>query len=162
MEDSKGYTAKPKNPLYTTGVYVRTVQADYSKAAADESGTKIKLARNLPLSAQVVGLRLPHGAKASVGLDDVNIGICKSDTASTALDIDALVDGIGFDSVITSGADILGTNIAAFPFTSNIGDLLSLGSDQAYAGGVDIVAEIVAAGTAAFELQLEVLLAFPA
>jgi hypothetical protein len=162
VEQTTGFTAKPKDPLYTTGKYLRSVFASYTKAAADKSGTVVPLAKNLPLEAQVVGIRFPRGCGQSADTDDMDIGIYRAGSA-VVIDADALVDGLSLDAgALDDGYDALGLNVSGFDYTETLGEILSKETDEAYHGGVDVCMTINTSGTTAAQFDIELLLAFPA
>jgi len=153
-----GFAADPKNPLYTTGKYLRTVVGQLAVSnAGSAAGDIYKIARGLPIDAQVLAVRLPQGTAQIAGMDDVDFGFYRSDNEAV-LDIDALVDGADFaTAALASGKDLLSADL-----TKTIGGLLNLGSDNEPAGGVDLCATLKAKPTATGTVTVFIDLAFTA
>jgi hypothetical protein len=162
VEQTTGFTAKPTDPLYTTGKYLRSVFASYTKAGSDKSGTVVPLAKGLPLDVQVVGIRFPRGCAQSANTNDMDIGVYRAGS-TVAIDADALVDGLSLHSAaLEDGYDALGLNVSGFDYTETLGEILSKETDEAYHGGVDVCMTINTSGTTAAQFDMELLLAFPA
>lgn len=156
--ETLGFAADPKNPLYTTGKYMRTVVGQIAVSnAGSAAGDIYKIARGLPIDAQVLAIRLPRGTAQIAGMDDVDFGFYRSDN-EVALDADILVDGADFaTAAFAAGKDLLGSNL-----TKTIGGLLSLASDNEPAGGVDLCATLKNKPTATGTVTVFVDLAFTA
>lgn len=156
--ETLGFAADPKNPLYTTGKYVRTVVGQIAVSnAGSAAGDIYKIARGLPVDTQVLAIRLPRGTAQIAGMDDVDFGFYRSDNEDV-LDIDVLVDGADFATAVkASGVDLLESGL-----TSTIGGLLNLASDSEPAGGVDLCATLKAKPTATGTVTVFIDLAFTA
>lgn len=156
-----GYTAKPSDPLYTNGKYIREVLAVISITAAAAVNDVHVLAHNIPIDAQVVGIFLPSGSAIIAGLTDVDFGFHRADN-DAALDTDVLADGVNFSAAARASAvDLIGSGLT-FDTTKNIGELLSLQSDEEPSGGVNVTATIKAEGAGTGTIPVLVRIAFPA
>lgn len=152
-----GYTAKPSDPLYTNGKYIREVLAAISITAAAAANDVHVLAHNIPIDAQVVGIFLPSGSAQIADLTDVDFGFHRADN-DAALGIDALADGVNFSAAArTYAVDLIESDT-----TKNIGELLSLQSDEEPSGGVNVTATIKAEGAGTGTIPVLVRIAFPA
>jgi len=156
-----GYTSAPSRPSYNQGEKRQVVNAVVSVLSTWNDGDVVILARNLPIDTIVKRISLPAGWTAITAATDYDIGFYKSADADgqglgDALDADALVDGYDFDAASSSyGVDILGTNIT-LDKSETIGDLLSLTSETAPAGGVHLCMTLNTAGTADGTLDFDI------
>lgn len=158
---TRGKDAKPNAPLYNQGDIVQKVRAVVPVAVAWNNADVVILAYNLPIDTLVSRIMLPNGSPAITGMTDVDFGFHKpsgvdGQDLGDALDADVLVDGVDFSSARTSAIDILGLNIASFDKEATIGDLLSLTSETAPAGGVHLTMTLNAAGSAADDIDIEI------
>jgi len=149
------YIAKPSKPVFSTGDRVQKVVGTYSKEAGHTTGVVV-LARNVPIDTIVEKINFPAGTPAIADFTDANIGFRRSDD-ETVLDDNALADAVSFASARDYAIDILGSGITLLR-DDTIGDLLSIQSDEAPIGGVDIIMTIVTGGantgSIVFELSL--------
>jgi len=158
---SAGKTAKDNLPLFNQGEEIQVVTANVEVAATWNDGDIVILAHNLPIDTIVNRIMLPAGFTAITGATDYDIGFYKpsgvdGQDVGDALDADALVDGYDFDaSSLSSSLDILGTNVT-IDREKTIGELLSLTSETAPAGGVHLCMTLNTAGTAAGVLDFDV------
>lgn len=162
MEDTLGYTADPKNALYSRGKKIRTVVAQISITSSAAAGDKHILARGLSVDDQVVGLRLPRGCAQIVGLTDVDFGFYRTDN-NVVLDADILADGVDFGTAAITdyGRDLLGENLT-YDLTEKIKDQLDIDTNEAPSGGVDLVATVNAEGAGTGTITVYVDIADPA
>ena len=156
-----GYAAKPTNPLFNNGVYLRTVLAVISTAAADAAGKVHTLVRGLPLGAQVVAIRLAGSHAAISGLSDVDFGFHRSDN-EVVLDKDILVDGADLSGSIAYATDLMQLAPGTGTLIQNIGEMLDLQADECPAGGVDLTATVNSDAAATCAVKLFIDIAFPA
>lgn len=157
FKNTVGYAADPSNPLYTTGVVVREVLAQITIDSNTATTDVIKLARNLPVDAHVIGLVLPEGSAQIDGLTDVDFGFYRSDSGAV-LSINALVDAVNFSAATKTH----GTDLMTADRKSKIKTLLSLQSDTEPFGGVDLCASVKAEGNGTGVIDVIVRIAFPA
>jgi hypothetical protein len=157
-----GNTAAPTDPLFNSGVYIRTVLAiiDPAEANSDAINDVITLAKGLPLAAKIVAVR--HGGiPTNGGVSDVDIGFYRADN-DAVIDIDVIVDGADLSTAIATGADLM----VAAPGTGrghqSIGTILSLNPDQCPAGGVNLCATMKSEPTGTGLIKLFIDIAFPA
>lgn len=156
-----GFTNDPSNPLYGSGKVIRHVRALIYNATAFSDGDIVKLAKGLPLDAQIVGIDFPEGTAARSGLTDVDFGFFRNDN-SVVLDKDVLIDGVSFASARTSAVDLLGSNVSGFDRTKTIGELLNLTGETEPIGGVDLCATINTAGSTTGTIVCDIAIAFSA
>jgi hypothetical protein len=158
---TKGYDAKPTDPLFNNGVYIRTVLAVMSLLAADAAGKVHTLVRGLPLGAAVVGIRLAGSHAAISGASDIDFGFHRSDN-EVVIDKDILVDGANLSSAIAYATDLLQLAPGTGTMIQNIGEMLGLEADECPAGGVDLTATVNSDAAATGSIKLFIDIAFPA
>jgi hypothetical protein len=159
-----GFTAKPRNPLYTGGKHLRTVHAqpfvDVSEVA---NGDVFILGRNIPLSARVHRIFAPNGTPALTAAADNDFGFYRKDVITGAMvevDKDILIDGADLSSAQNVG-DLLGTFNASLDKTKTIGELLNLQSDEAYEGDLYLCMTMNTAATTTDQtLDLDIVLEY--
>lgn len=151
-----GYTAKPKDPLYGNGIYPRIVQAAISITSGAADGDVHILARNLPYSAKIIGIRFPFGSAVVTDLTDVDFGLHRSDN-NAVVDKDILVDGISFASARAYAIDILSADK-----TKTIAELLGVSPESEPLGGVNVTATVNTQGAGVGTIEAEILIQFPA
>lgn len=134
---NQGKAAKANNPLYQTGKKLSTV---HTKVLVDVSeltdGDIFVLAEGLPIDARIHRIMSPEAVPALTAADDNDFGFYKKDGDGNlvALDADILVDGGDLSSSIAQG-DLLRLN-SSLDRTKTIAELLGVGSDSEYVGGV--------------------------
>ena len=157
---SAGKTAKDNLPLFNQGEELQVVTANVEVAAAWNDGDVVVLAHNLPIDTIVNRIMLPAGYTAITAATDYDIGFYEPSGADgqdvgDALDADALVDGYDFSAGLSYSLDILGTNVT-IDREETIGELLSLTSETAPAGGVHLCMTLNTAGTAAGVIDMDI------
>lgn len=159
---NNGSAAKPRNPMYAGGKKLRTVHANLSVvASAAVNGDVFILAGALELGWRIHRIIAPMGTPALTTAADNDLGFFRKTTDGeyVAIDADILWDGATLASAITDkGVDLLNTLNASLDQTKNIGELLQLGSDEDYVGGVYLGLTMNTASTADGELDLDVVI----
>ena len=161
-------TASKHDPLHNGGQILKTVIATITIDANSADGDVVILAPGLPISAKIVGLRLPTVVSGITQLSDVDFGFYKqagmkaTDLVSaipTTLGKDVLVNGIDLSSAKAANVDILSSDRAA-----TIGSLLTtaLAADQEPAGGVNLCATINTQGSGTGTIEVAIDIAYPA
>lgn len=158
---TNGYTAKPTDPLFNNGVYLRTVLAVVPTAAGDAAGKIFTLVRGLPLGAAVVAIRLAGAHAAISGASDLDFGFYRSDN-EVVIDKDILVDGVDLKDAIAYATDLMQLAPGSGTLIQNIGEMLSLNADQCPAGGVDLCMTANSDLAATGKIKLFIDIAFPA
>lgn len=148
-----GFTADPKNPIYSTGKVLKTVVATFSTTTT--ANDYAVLAQSLPSTAIIRGIRFPQGTGATSGNTDIDFGFYAHEGA--VVDKDALADGVSFAAAKGAATDVLGSNIASFDFKKTIGELLGVATKDQPIGGYDLCATVNtgAAGTYTAEILIE-------
>lgn len=159
-----GYDAKVRNPLYTAGKMLRVIHAeafiDVSEASA---GDIYILARNLPVGARIHRILSPNATPVVTAAADNDFGFYREDSLGNlvAVDADILVDGGSLTSAL-SARDLLNHFNTALDQTKTIGELLSIQSDEAYAGGLYLCMTMnTAATTTDATLDLDIVVEMP-
>jgi hypothetical protein len=156
---SNGFTAFPKNPLYSGGKKLRTVFFEKTiTAAAAVDGDLYILAGAMSVSDKVAAIRGATPALTSATDNDLGFYKRNEDGTFTALDADILWDGVTLASALTY-RELLGTLNTSLDRTKNIGQLLGLNAGTEPVGGVYLGLLIKTKSTATSEvLKLEVVL----
>lgn len=154
-----GYSTNPKKALYNQGAVTRKVKATVSIASGDNDGDVKILAFNLPVDTLVSRIMIPKATSGITGATDYDIGFYEPSRTSeaevgSALDKDALADGIDFSSSVAVG-DILGSGISSFDPEKTIGDLLSLSAED-QPSGVHLCLTLNTAGTADGSIDMDI------
>lgn len=161
-QSTDGKTAKKTRPLYNQGEERKFVDALVGVEAGWSDGDTVILAYNLPIDTIVSRINLPSGSPAITGATDYDIGFYEPADADgqglgDVLDKDVLADGVSFASARNNALDILGSGVT-LDKTKTIGELLSLTSENAPAGGVHLVLTLNTAGSGAGDIDFEIAL----
>ena len=147
--------AKPLDPMFTVGRYIRVVQAKIDLTDTS-NGDVVILAEGLPAAARIVRIMLPKGVAQISGVSDVDFGFYETKT-NKVIDKDALVDGISFaESGGLANVDIVGTNVSDFDATKDIATLLGLNAQNIPAYGFDLCATLNTKGDATSSIELDI------
>lgn len=159
--------AYPTDPLFNSGVKLRTVIATITIDASSADGDVVILAKGITYDTKVVGIRLPTVVSGITQLSDVDFGLYKTEAmaaddlvsaiSGAVIDKDILVDGIDLSSAKAANVDILSSDRA-----KSIAALLSSQTDKEPAGGVNICATINTQGSGTGTIEVAIDLAFPA
>lgn len=145
--------AKPLDPMFSVGRFVRIVQAKVSLTAESADKDVVILAKGLPATARIHRIMLPKGTKALTGAS-VSIGFYASGT-NKVLDADAVVKGKSFATALAN-VDLVGEGVESFDATKDIASLLGLNSGNVPAQGFDLCATIDTKGTATGDIDLDI------
>jgi len=149
-----GYDANPKKTCWVNGAKKTTILAQCDIVSGDADGDTIILGWNIPVDTLISAIKVPKAISAITGATDYDIGFYKPNRedptdVGSALDKDALVDGIDFSGGVAVG------DINEADKTKTIGDLLSL-SVEDQPEGVHIVMTLNTAGSASGTIGLEI------
>lgn len=151
-------TNQPKNPRFSTGTKVRTVEFRGSFTASNSAiGDKCILAGPLSLDDRIAAIRAGGaGTPALTSAADCDLGFFKkaADGSLVELSKDVLWNGITLASALTYPNLLTGLNLT-LDISKNIGQHLSLGSDKMPHGGVFLVLTTNIANTATGPLLLD-------
>jgi hypothetical protein len=157
-----GNTDHPTDPLFNSGVNIRTVLAviDPAEANSAAAGSIIDLAKGLPLAAKIVAVR--HGGiPTNAGCSDLDVGFYRQDN-DVVIDKDAIVDGADVSTAVVTGADLMIAAPGVGRGNKTIGEVLSLNADQCPSGGVNLCATWNSEPTGTGLIKLFIDIAFPA
>jgi hypothetical protein len=136
-----GFTAKPKNPVYTVGKKYRTVPARAALLTASmTNGDIVELAGPLTYGERIARISTPNASPALTAAADSKLGFYYKANDGTLTLIKS-----GSDALLWTGAtlaaalstrDLLMHFTPALDTTKNIGELLGQTHDQEPAGGV--------------------------
>ena len=136
-----GYTAKPRNPLYTVGKHFTKVHAHKALVSADlTNGDIIELAGAMSFKDRVHAVFTPNASPALTAATDAKLGFFKKDLDGALSVIQTGSDALLWNGVTLAAAlstrDMLLSLNTALDTTKNIGELLGLGVDKEPVGGV--------------------------
>lgn len=133
-----GYTAKPRNPVYSVGKQYRTIPARISLTNASmTNGDLWIMAGPFTYADRIARVFSPNATPALTAAADNDLGFFykKPDGTFAELDKDILWDGVTLAAALST-RDLLFNLNASLDSTKNIGELLGKGDDQEPFGGV--------------------------
>jgi len=136
-----GYTAKPRNPIYTTGKQYRTIPARAALVTASMAdGDIVELGGPFTYSDRIARVLTPNASPALTSATNAKLGFFKKNSLGVLTLIKAGSDALLWNGVTLAAAlsarDLLFSLNASLDSTKNIGDLLAQGDDQEPIGGV--------------------------
>jgi len=148
---SNGFTAYPKDPLYSGGKKLKS--SFYEKTIATGAGTNTLHILSGPLSmgSKIAAIYGATPALTSANNNDLGFWKKDADGGFTAIDADILWDGVDLSSALTF-RELLGTLNTSLDRTKNIGQLLSLTEESSPVGGIYLGLYIQTASTATSEV----------
>lgn len=160
-----GGVAFPKNPGFTVGKQMRTVNFKETVPGTGVAGDQYILAGPLSLDMRVSRIysqRMP----ALTSVTGANLGFYYKKADGTFAVVKAgggneLWSGVNLTAAVTTFLDVLTNKNSSLDNTKTIRSLLSLGPDQEPAGGVYLVLTLVQQNTAGGVLDMDVVLEEP-
>lgn len=164
---STGFTAYSKNPLYTVGKKIRSVDSRFAlTSGTSNNGDQLVLAGGLTFGDKILGIISSSPAFTSANDNDLGFFKKNADGTFTALKDssgnsakDILWNGVDLSSAL-SYRELLRTLNTSLDTTKNIGQILGLGADAEPVGGVYLILTMNTANSAAapvvnFEIKVE-------
>lgn len=159
---STGAAAFPKNPQYTVGKKMRTVQYFETFATTGTNGDQHILAGPLTMDDRIARIMTQRMA-AMTTATNANLGFYYKKPDGTYAVVKAsggneLWSGVTLAAAITTWTDLLTAKNASIDTTKSIRDLLSLGPDAEPVGGVYLVLTLPTAQTAGGITDLDIII----
>lgn len=133
-----GFTAKPRDPVYSVGKKYRTIPARASLVTTSMTNADmLVLAGPLTYADKIARVISQNATPALTAASDNDLGFFykKADGTFVAIDSDILWDGVSLVSALSTRDLLFGLN-TSLDSTKNIGELLGKGVDQEPVGGV--------------------------
>lgn len=157
-----GVTAKPRNPVYTVGKKLRTVNAVVTLVSANmANGDIVELAGPFTLSSRIARIISPASTPALTAATDAKLGFFKKNSAGALVVVNTGSDAVLWNGVTLataiSGNILLVLNSSLDKFKT-IGELLALGEDNEPSGGVYLGLTFPTKPTAGGTLDLDIVI----
>jgi hypothetical protein len=162
---SDGYIAYPKDPAFSAGKKIRKIAFSRTLTSAGvghTNGDTFVLARNLTVDSRLVAIK--GSTPALTSANDCDLGFYKKNEDGTFTSLgsgatgDELWNGVDLSSAL-SYRELLFTLNTSLDRTKNIGDLLSLTSEQQPPSGIYLILRLntgSSAASAVLPLEIEV------